>query len=116
MTAVAILREETKPGAKPRYRAVAGSGKAHSVGKSPGQALDALTKKLPAEERGTLVIVQEMDPDAFFTSEQMERLRDLLDGLNNAPHTLTEGERAELGALVDAELLASARRAGALAD
>src|SRR5690348_6528167 len=55
MTTVAILPESTgKDG--PTYRAVAGN--LQSVGRTAGEALDALTAQLSEEESGTLIIVQ----------------------------------------------------------
>jgi len=55
MTKVDIL-EETAESGKPTFRAVAGDKQ--SVGRSAGEALDALTAQLPADEAGTLVVVQ----------------------------------------------------------
>src|SRR5207249_10835972 len=79
MTAVAILREEAPPGGEPTYRAVAHTGKAQSVGKTPGEALDALTAQLGDEESGTLVVVQQMRPDRFFDEVQIRRLDELME-------------------------------------
>lgn len=64
MTAIAILSETAGP-AGTTYRAVAGT--AQSVGKTPGEALDALTAQLDAAGSGTLVVVQQLRPDRFFT-------------------------------------------------
>lgn len=84
------MREETEPGAKPRYRAVTKSGNAQSTGSTAGEALDALTAQLPEEERTTLVVVQEMRPDRYFTEAQIARLRDLMNKVQQAPDSLSE--------------------------
>src|SRR5207244_931649 len=60
MIKVAILPEPAGSG-QVSYRAIA--GRKQSVGKTAGQALDALTSSLPDEETGTLVIVQHQRPD-----------------------------------------------------
>ena len=49
-----------------------------SEGKTPGEALDALTVQLSEEETSTLVIVQNLRPDHFFNVEQQRRLADLM--------------------------------------
>jgi hypothetical protein len=58
-------------------------------------------------------------PDAFFNDAQQMRLAQLMAGWRSAQRTgvpWPESERAELEALVEAELRASAARAAALAD
>ena len=75
MTAVAIVREGSEVGSDVCYRAIAHPGKAQSVGRTAGEALDALTAQLADEETGTLVVVQQMRPDRFFTEAQVARLR-----------------------------------------
>jgi hypothetical protein len=123
MTAVAIVREEATPEGETTYRAVAHGGATQSVGRTAGEALDALTAQLADEESGTLVVVQQMRPDRFFTETQIHRLQELMErrgaaqAAGQSPETaLTPEEQAELGALIEAELLASAQRAAALAD
>lgn len=120
MTAVAIVREETGTGSDILYRAVAHKGKAQSIGKTAGEALDALTTQLGEDESGTLVVVQQMRPDRFFTEAQIRRLQELMQRLQVADRIgepgLTAEEQAELNALIEAELLASAQRAATLAD
>jgi hypothetical protein len=120
MTAVAIVREETKAGSDVLYRAITHTGRTQSVGRTPGEALDALTAQLDEEESGTLVVVQQMRPDRFFTQSQVARLQELMQrfqaGEQSAERALTAEEEAELHALIEAELLASARRSEALAD
>ena len=81
--------------------------------------MDALTSQLPAEEAGTLVIVQSQQPDEFFTAQQQERLRGLIArwrAAREAGCLLPPAELAELEALVDAEVQATGRRASALSD
>jgi hypothetical protein len=113
MTTIAILPEGL--GAAQRYRAVA--GEKQSVGKTAGEALDALTAQLDEPERGTLVVVQSFRPDPFFTASQRQRLEELWRGwraAREAGTTLSPEEQAELEALVQAEVKASAERAKAL--
>ena len=114
MTKVAILQEPSEQG-EMVYRAIAGGRQ--SLARTAGAALDALTAQLPAEEAGTLVIVQSQQPDEFFTVEQQERLRGLMARwrvARDAGASLTPAEQAELDALVDAEVQAAGKRAAAL--
>lgn len=115
MTAVAILREESEAGGE-TYRAISQAGNAQSVGRTAGEALDALTTQLGAEEGGTIVVVQQMRPDRFFTEAQTRRLQELMDRSQNLNAPLTAADRAERDALIEAELRASGQRAAALAD
>jgi tryptophan 2,3-dioxygenase len=93
------------------FRAVAGQNQAK--GRTAGEALDALAAQLPHEGPNTLVIVRSMGPDRFFSSEQCQRLEQLVALRNEA---LSQGsrlhpeEQAELERLVDAEVAASAAR------
>jgi hypothetical protein len=116
MTRVAILPVPTESGDL-LYQAV--SGVKHSQGNTAGEALDALTVQLPEDEAGTLVIVQNLRPDPLFGASQQERLATLMARWREARDkgvTMSPDDLAELGALVDAELRASSRRAGMLAD
>jgi len=116
MTKVAILPILTEQGAL-SYRAIA--GEKHAQGKTAGEALDALTAQLSADEASTLVIVQSLRPDRFFTAAQQERLAALMDRWRTACDQgaiLPADEHIELEALIAAELQASAARAAALAD
>ena len=114
MTAVSILPEN--PGANGTiYRAIAGV--AQSTGRTPGEALDALTSQLGAEAAGTLVVVQQLRPDRFFTAAQQQRLEELMArwrAARDAQSALPPEEQAELDALVEAELQAAGQRAAAL--
>jgi hypothetical protein len=78
-----------------------------SIGKTAGQALDALKAQLNSEESGTLVIVQQMRPDRFFTEAQNCRLQELAE--RNQAGTLTNEEQTEYHDLIEVELLASAQ-------
>jgi hypothetical protein len=115
MTAIAIV-PDSLAGPHPAYRAVAGSR--HSVGRTPGEALDALAAQFGAEEAGTLIVVQHLRPDIFFTAEQRRRLDDLMANwriARDAGTAFPAGDQAELDALIAAELDAATRRAAALA-
>jgi glutamate/tyrosine decarboxylase-like PLP-dependent enzyme len=114
MTKVAILPEVSEQGEK-LYRAIASGHQ--SLAKTAGAALDALTAQLPADEAGTLVVVQSQQSDEFFTAQQQERLRGLMArwrAARDAGAALEPTEQAELEALVDAEVQAAGRRAAAL--
>lgn len=116
MTKVAILPTPTERG-ELYYHASAGVK--HAQGKTAGEALDALTAQLSADEASTLVIVQSLRPDSFFTAAQQQRLATLMERWRTARdhgRSLPVEEQTELEALIDAELHASAVRAAALAD
>ncbi len=115
MTTIAIV-PDSPAGPQPAFRAVAGGRQ--SVGRTPGEALDALAAQLGADEAGTLVVVQHLRPDAFFTADQRQRLDELMTrwrAARDAGAALAPADQAELDALVAAELDAAARRAAALA-
>ena len=63
MTKVAVYHESADPESMP-YPAVAGRNQA--MGRTAGEALDALALQLPQEAADTLVIVRNMSPDRFF--------------------------------------------------
>jgi type IV pilus biogenesis protein CpaD/CtpE len=116
MTKVAILAIPTEHGDL-SYRAIAGEKHAH--GKTAGEALDALTAQLSADEASTLIIIQSLHPDRFFTAAQQQRLDALMArwrSMRDQGVSLPADEQAELEALIAAELQASAARAAALAD
>lgn len=116
MTNVAIMPIPTEQGDL-SYRAIA--GEKHAQGKTAGEALDALTSQLSLDEASTLVIVQSLRPDRFFTEAQQQRLAALMASWRaqrDQGGTLPPHEQAELEALIAAELQASATRAAALAD
>lgn len=114
MTTITIVPEPQASNGT-TWRAVA--GQRQSVGRTAGEALDALTAQMSADETGTLVVVQAMRPDAFFTAAQQQRLGELMDRWRVARDrgtALAAEEQAELDALVAAELAAATRRAAAL--
>jgi FAD synthase len=97
------------------YRAVGGAHQA--LAKTAGAALDALTAQLPAEETGTLVVIQNHRPDQFFSAEQQRRLSQLMQRWQSARDmgtSLLAAEQVELSELVDAEVEASGKRAAAV--
>src|SRR5438552_3661062 len=107
MTKVMITPEN--PGS-PDSRFRATTRGRESIGQTPGAALDALTKQLSEAEAGTLVVVQNMRPDEFFTAAQQKRLGELMAkwrDARDAGRDLDAGEQAELEALVEVELDAS---------
>jgi gas vesicle protein len=117
MTNVVILLEAADA-SETRYLAVGANR--HSVGPTPGQALDALTAQLSEAEKRTLVVIRDRSPDEFFTSAQCQRLQELMrccraarDGQASCPSV---DEQAELDALVQAEVQAAGARAAALSD
>jgi hypothetical protein len=115
MTTIAILPEN--PGSSPTtYRAVAGNKQ--SVGRTVGEALVALAAQLNEAESGTLIVVQHLRPDRFFTAQQQQRLQELMArwrAARDAQTTLPPEAQAELDALVEAEVRAATQRAAALA-
>ena len=118
MTNVAILPVPTEKGGL-SYRGIAGDK--HSEGSTPGEALDALARQLPQDRtgEGLLVVVQGLRPDHFFGGAQQRRLAELMSDWRSARdrgQVLAPVEQAELDALVEAELYASAGRAAAWAD
>jgi hypothetical protein len=114
MTTIAILPDRSGiPGTS--FRAV--SGTHQSVGKTAGQALDALAEQLDPTGGATLVVVQPMQPDQYFTQEQQKRLEELMTRwreARDAGTTLDKEEQAELESLVEAELRGATERATAL--
>jgi hypothetical protein len=114
MTKVAILPEPAGSG-QVTYRAIA--GQQQSVGKTAGEALDALTSSLPESATATLVIVQHQCPDQFFTAEQQERLKELMArwrAARDRDAALAPAEQVELDALVEAEVRAAGERTAAV--
>jgi hypothetical protein len=114
VTKVAILAEPTQRG-EIAYRAIAGDHQPQ--GRTAGEALDALTAQLPDSAKGTLVVVQNHQPDAFFTPAQQERLQELMArwrAARDAGASLPPQEQRDLEALTNAEVEAATRRAAAL--
>ncbi len=116
MVKVAILPVPTGAG-NIAFRAVAGDKQ--SEGKTAGEALDALRTQLSEHESSALVIVQSLRADRFFGEGQQRRLAELMERwweARDAGASLPAHEQAELEALIDEEIRASARRTAALLD
>jgi hypothetical protein len=97
------------------YRAMSAGNQA--VGRTAGEALDALTTQLPAEHEDTLIIVRSLVPDRFFTGEQRQRLPELMAQWRSARHEgkpLSANDLNELESLIDTEVRASTERANAV--
>jgi hypothetical protein len=114
MTKVAVYHDSAGRESMP-YRAV--SGRNQGMGRTAGEALDALASQLPREDAECFVIVRSMSPDRFFDAERRNRLEALMalkrEAIAGNPR-LTDLEEAELEQLVDAELRAATERATAL--
>lgn len=114
MTTVAILPISNSNGEK-SYRAIAGDKQ--SVGKTAGQALDALTAQLGETEFSALLVIQSFRPDPFFSTDQQKRLSELMNLWRTARdqgQALPPEQQAELDTLVDTELRAATARTAAL--
>jgi hypothetical protein len=97
------------------YHALVGDKR--SEGRTAGEALDALRAQLSGAEETTVVILQGFSPDRFFDAAQQERLAELMARWRQARDAggeLPPQEQAELDALIQAEVEASARRTAAL--
>ncbi len=101
MTTVTILPEMADS-----YRALA--GEKQSTGCPAGEAQDALTMQLAAEESGPLIIVQKHKADLFFTGAQQARRADLM--RCRKAGALAPAETQELESLMEAELNGARQR------
>jgi len=113
MTRVALFREGADSATT--FRAV--SARTQTTGRTPGEALDALTSQLGEDDLGTLIIVRGLRADQFFDETQRERLKQLMAQWRQARDsglTLSADEQSELERLIDAEVLAAAQRTEAL--
>ena len=114
MSTISIIPENNQAG-EIIWRAVA--DKKEATGKTVGEAIDAITPLLEDEESSSMIVVQRMRPDKFFTAEQQKRLTDLMSKWRTARDSgskLSADEQYELEALIDAQLEGSAKRAEAL--
>ena len=114
MTTIAIFPVNPQ-GSPASFHAVAGD--VQSSGATVGQALDAVQAQLGEPEQTTLVVVQPMQPDHFFTTEQQQRLAELLTrwrAARDAGASLPPQEQSELDNLVEAELRAATERSASL--
>jgi hypothetical protein len=95
------------------------AGERHTKGKTAGEALDALNEQLSDEGKGTVIIVQNYQPDCFFGAIQQKRLDELMTFWRTARDNgikFSLDKQEELDSLVELELLASADRARKLND
>ncbi|MGE0822750.1 MAG: hypothetical protein AB7G75_10515 [Candidatus Binatia bacterium] len=97
MTAFAIRTDQKETG-KRQFRAIAGDRQ--SLGRTMGEALDALTVEWGDDVQETVVLIQRFQPDQYFTQALYDRMQALLARRS----TLTPKERTELEALIDAEV------------
>lgn len=114
MTRVSLVQEAVG-GDELTFRAVTVRNQA--MGRTAGEALDALTSQLAADEIDTLIIVRNLGPDQFFTAAQRQRLEQLMSSWRSARDAgtcLPAEEQSELERLIDAELRAAVDRAMAL--
>ncbi len=114
MTTIAIV-PESPSAAGSRFRATAGQHQ--SVGRTPGEALDAITSQLNESESNSLAVVLQMRPDRFFTEVQQSRLADLMQQWRTARDggmPFSPAEQAELEQLTAAELAGATQRAASL--
>jgi hypothetical protein len=95
----------------------ASTGRNQAMGRTPGEALNALAAQLRDEEADTLIVARSLSPDRFFAAEQRQRLEQPMAGWRAARDggtPLCDEEQAELEYLVDAEVRAATERAAAL--
>ncbi|MFM2064392.1 MAG: hypothetical protein RLZZ507_4063 [Cyanobacteriota bacterium] len=114
MTTVAIVPTSNANGEK-SYRAIAGDKQ--SIGKTAGQALDALTQQLGEVEFRALLIIDNFHSDQFFTSAQQQRLSELITMWRNARdkgNSFPKEFQIELDNLVNLELNAATIRTASL--
>jgi hypothetical protein len=110
MPTISVLPDDpTRP---THFRAV-GGGK-QFVGSTVGDAVGGLSAELGPPTETTLVVVQPMRPDRFFTADQQRRLADLMAAWRVARDAGTPfpvADQQELDALVRAEVEAATERA-----
>jgi aminoglycoside/choline kinase family phosphotransferase len=114
MTKVALSRENADADGV-AYRAVTAHNQA--VGRTAGEAIDALTTQHPPEDTDTLIIVRALVPDRYFTSEQIQRLQELMGEWRSARdegRALSADDQRELENLIEIEVRAAAERANVL--
>src|SRR5215216_5118105 len=111
MPTIAILPEQGED--QPMTFSAITTGR-KATGRTVGEALDALTSQLSAEETYTPVIVQQFRPDQHFSAAQRDRLSTLLARQRAASETgdaLSAVEQSELERLVDEEIQGAGERA-----
>lgn len=111
MTTVAILPVESDAGSL-TFEAVA--GQCVASGETAGEALDALTERFPEVGDESLMLVQRFRGDSFFSGDQQRRLQELMQrwrAARDGGTPLDPTESGELERLIEAEIVASGRRA-----
>jgi hypothetical protein len=94
------------------YRAAIGDRQ--STGKTAGAALDALTVQMGSQEINGFLLLQNYQPDQFFTAQQQQRLTELMSiwrAAQDRGDLLPSEQQSELDDLIEAELDATAERA-----
>ena len=86
------------------------SGRRQSVGKTPGEALDALIAQEGETMESSAILIQRFGSDSFFTQNQYDRMQYLF-GLSSG---LSKEENSELDSLIDVEIEATIRRTDSL--
>jgi len=115
MTTISVTPDSSGPTGS-LYRARA--GEREGVGPTVGDAVKAVTDQMGELQETTLIVVQPMKPDRFFTADQIRRLGELMARWRAARDAGTElpaAEQSELEALVRAELQGATERARAMA-
>jgi hypothetical protein len=106
---VATIRADIQAAGEAKF--IARTGNLRAVGRTMGEALDALASQWGEITQTVPVIIQHFGPDQFFTQAQYDRMQELRAGIGS----LTPAERTELESLIDAELDATTARLDALA-
>ncbi|NEO87304.1 MAG: hypothetical protein F6J87_24045 [Spirulina sp. SIO3F2] len=107
MTAVAIL-PITNPDGQTTYQAI--SGNLSAIGKTAGEALDALNDQRSDPSASPYLTFWSLHSDRFFPAAQQNRLAQLMEQWRTArdqDQTLQIAQQTELEDLVDAELEAA---------
>jgi hypothetical protein len=114
MQAISIATIATTNGERV-YQATIGNQQ--STGKTAGEALDALTVQMGNQEINGFFLLQSWQPDKFFTSEQQQRLTELMliwRRARDRGQTMSPEQQSELDNLIEIELYATTERAKAM--
>jgi hypothetical protein len=107
--AAATIRTDIQAADNAKF--IARTGNLRAVGRTMGEALDALASQWGEITHTVPVIIQHFGSDPFFTQPQYDRMQEL----RTRVQTLSADERTELESLIDAELDATIARLDALA-
>ncbi len=97
------------------YRAAMGNQ--HSLGRTAGEALDALNIQMGSQEINGFLLLKSFQPDQFFTAEQQQRLIELMSiwrTTRDRGDTISPEQQLELDALIEDELNATIGRSKAI--